>query len=482
MNNTNLRVPDYHQARVLVIGDVMLDRYWSGNCHRVSPEAPVPIIHVQDLDERAGGAGNVALNLTALGAKTTLAGIVGDDREAEVLLDILANANVNLRVTKQANWSTVTKLRVLGRNQQLLRMDFEGPVDGLHLDSLYQQLEHLIAEHDVVILSDYGKGTLRRVQEIIQFARQQHKTVIIDPKSNDFSVYRGASLISPNMQEFQAVVGPCRDDADIVAKGQQLMQQQQIEALLITRSEKGMTLLRQSAPPLHLPTRAREVFDVTGAGDTVVAALAASLAAGIDLERSARLANFAAGIVVRKVGSATVSVPELRRALQRQFNSEVGVLSEAELLTALEDARAHGETIVMTNGCFDILHAGHITYLDQAKALGKRLIVAVNDDASVGRLKGPSRPINSLADRMTVLAGLRAVDWVVAFSEDTPARLIEAVAPDILVKGGDYEVTDIAGHETVLANGGEVKIIPFLPGHSTSGMIDAIFKRLPETT
>jgi D-beta-D-heptose 7-phosphate kinase/D-beta-D-heptose 1-phosphate adenosyltransferase len=248
-----------------------------------------------------------------------------------------------------------------------------------------------------------------------------------------------------------------------------------LQALLITRSEQGMTLLQEGRPALNLPTRAREVYDVSGAGDTAIAVLAATLAVEYSLPVAASLANIAAGIVVRKFGTATVSIPELRRALQRYSDAELGVLSEEQLLIAVTDAREHDETIVMTNGCFDILHAGHVAYLEEAKKLGKRLIVAINDDASVVRLKGSKRPLNTLAQRMSIIAALRAVDWVVAFTEDTPQRLISRVLPDVLVKGGDYQrIEEIAGAAEVLENGGEVKILPFLEGHSTTGLIEKI--------
>lgn len=469
-----IEIPLFESVQVLVVGDVMLDRYWSGGTHRISPEAPVPVVSVKHMDERPGGAGNVALNLSSLGAKVSLFSLVGNDYIADILENKLREAKVECHFQRVDSLPTITKLRIIDRNQQLIRLDFEERFDHVIPDRLlttyYQQLLHTGA----VILSDYGKGSLAAIRELITAARAAGVPILVDPKSADFSIYRGATIITPNLKEFEAVVGHCRDERELITRGMALLEEQDLTALLITRSEHGMTLLQKGTAPLHLAAKAHEVYDVTGAGDTVISVLAAALAAGETLPMSAMMANTAAGIVVQKLGAATVSVPELRRALQRQYASELGVLSEDELLIAVADARAHGESIVMTNGCFDILHPGHVAYLEQAKELGKRLIVAVNDDASVARLKGPERPINNLESRMTMLAALRAVDWVVPFAEDTPARLISRVLPDILVKGGDYQPEQIASADYVLANGGEVKVLQFLSGHSTAALIKKI--------
>ena len=333
-----------------------------------------------------------------------------------------------------------------------------------------------LAAHDVVVLSDYGKGTLGDSRALIELARAAGKPVLVDPKSRDYAVYHGATIITPNYAEFEAVVGRCRDEAQIVERGRNLMRDCGLDALLVTRGEHGMTLLRDGYEALHLPTRAREVYDVTGAGDTVIAVLATALGVGQDLPGATALANLAAGIVVGKLGTATVSTPELLGELRREGVAIRGTLGEDPLLDAVRQARAQGETIVMTNGCFDILHAGHVSYLEQARRLGDRLVVAVNDDATVARLKGAGRPINTLERRMAVLAGLAAVDWVVPFSEDTPERLICRVLPDVLVKGGDYRPEQIAGHECVTRAGGKVVVLGFEEGCSTTGIINAIRK------
>jgi len=470
-------IPSFNAVRVLVVGDIMLDRYWHGNASRMSPEAPVPVVHVSGLEDRAGGAGNVALNLAALGCQVTLLGVVGDDEPGKILKTQLSAAGVNCQFHYLPNFPTITKLRVIGRNQQLIRLDFEEALDEVRAFNLLELFKPQLQNIDAVILSDYAKGTLHHARLLIAEAKKMGLPVLVDPKSDDFSIYHGATIITPNQKEFEAVVGSCSNHENLVTKGQKLMHAHELSALLVTQGEHGMTLLKEGEEPLHLPTRAREVYDVTGAGDTVIAVLAAAIAAGESLEIAAALANMAAGIVIRKLGAATVSVPELRRAMQRQQGSEFGVLTEDELMVAVEDARAHGEKIVMTNGCFDILHAGHIQYLEAAKELGQRLIIAVNDDDSVRRLKGSSRPLNPLQPRMAVLAALRAVDWVVAFSEDTPERLITRVSPDVLVKGGDYKVDEIAGAKHVQTIGGKVEILPFKPGHSTSGIIEKAQKQ-----
>ncbi|WP_355660567.1 bifunctional D-glycero-beta-D-manno-heptose-7-phosphate kinase/D-glycero-beta-D-manno-heptose 1-phosphate adenylyltransferase HldE [Halomonas salifodinae] len=465
------------QARLLVVGDVMLDRYWHGGTSRISPEAPVPVVKVSESEDRPGGAANVALNIASLGAQAELAGLVGDDHNASLLSERLEDAGVSVHFQRSQEIPTITKLRVMSRNQQLIRLDFEEGLCEVDTGELGERVAERLAGVDLVILSDYGKGTLNRVEALIAAVRAAGKRVLVDPKGGDFRKYRGASVITPNLSEFEAVVGPCRDDAELAAKGEALRAELDLEALLITRSEKGMTLIRADHEPLHLPTRAREVFDVTGAGDTVIGVLGLALAAGHGFPEAMTLANLAAGLVVAKPGTATLSIAELYTALHGDKLAEFGVIEAEGLCEAVRAAQARGERVVMTNGCFDILHAGHVAYLEQARKLGDRLIVAVNDDASIARLKGPKRPINPLVRRMQVLAGLGAVDWVVPFAEDTPAELIGRVLPDVLVKGGDYRPEEIAGGEAVIAQGGEVKVLGFEDGVSTTAMISTILDR-----
>ncbi|POY45204.1 bifunctional heptose 7-phosphate kinase/heptose 1-phosphate adenyltransferase [Avibacterium gallinarum] len=464
----------FQQAKVLVLGDVMLDRYWFGATNRISPEAPVPVVRVQENEERAGGAANVAMNIASLNVPVQLLGLTGQDEAGSALSTMLEKQNIDCNFVQLASHPTITKLRVLSRHQQLLRLDFEEDFHNVESDLLLAKLQSAVQNFGALILSDYGKGTLNQVQAMIQIARQAKIPVLIDPKGTDFERYRGATLLTPNMSEFEAVVGKCHSEEEIVEKGLKLIRDIELSALLVTRSEKGMTLLRPDQPPFHLPTEAKEVFDVTGAGDTVISVLATALADGRSFEESCYLANVAAGIVVGKLGTSTVSNVELENAIHGRTTTGFGVMNEQQLKEAVAQAKQRGEKIVMTNGVFDIIHPGHVSYLDNARKLGDRLIVAVNSDASVKRLKGESRPINPLEARMAVLAGLAAVDWVVEFSEDTPQRLISEVLPDLLVKGGDYKPEEIAGGKEVIANGGEVKVLNFENGFSSSNVINKI--------
>lgn len=467
-------LPDFSSARVLVVGDVMLDRYWHGQTGRISPEAPVPVVRMQESEDRPGGAANVALNLAALGLRPTLVGLVGADDAGDRIGHELANAGVDARLVRVPERPTITKLRVLARHQQLLRVDFEEPFHDLDLTPLEQAVAEVVGEADVVILSDYAKGALADPQRFIRLARDAGAKVLVDPKGRDFTPYQGADLLTPNLSEFEAVTGPCSDEAALVAHGRSAIAELSLGALLVTRGEAGMTLIPAEGDPVHLPARAREVFDVTGAGDTVIATLGAALAADQPLPRAVALANAAAGLVVGRLGAATVSAPELMAEMAEAEEVGLGVVNEEQLQRAVAAAREKGERVVITNGCFDLLHAGHVAYLESARALGDRLIVAVNDDDSVRRLKGEGRPLNPVDRRMAVLAGLRAVDWVVPFGEDTPERLICALRPDYLVKGGDYQPDEVAGHDCVRNAGGEVVILDFVDGLSTTEIVERI--------
>ncbi len=466
------------KLNILVVGDVMLDRYLHGNTSRVSPEAPVPVVHLKKIDHKPGGAANVALNVTALGMSSKVVGLVGEDEAAELLHKSLAEAGIQDSLIALTDAVTISKSRVISRHQQLIRLDEEDGFAEFDHSQLLTMVDQQLADTAVMILSDYDKGTIGPIlQPLIQLARKHQVPVLIDPKSTDFSLYAGATLLTPNMAEFEAAVGKCSDEDEIVKKAAALIEQCDLQAMLITRSEKGMSLVRDENTVMHLPAQVRDVFDVTGAGDTVIAVLAAMLAQGNDLEVAARAANVAAGIVVGKLGAATVSYDELSRAMKARpgdVHTESCVLTEADLLSVVSDAKARGERMVMTNGCFDILHAGHVRYLQQARNMGDKLIVAVNDDDSVKRLKGEGRPVNTLNNRMQLLAALEMVDWVVAFSDDTPESLICSVMPNKLVKGGDYKPEEIAGFECVTANGGEVVVLDYHEGLSTSNTIQAI--------
>ncbi len=468
----NLNIPTFQTAHILIIGDIMLDRYWHGVTSRISPEAPVPIVHVKQQQECPGGAGNVAFNIRALGGQVTVIGVTGQDEAANTITTQLTEKGIHCAFIQLSGVSTVTKLRVMSRHQQLIRLDFEDGFIDLDNQAIQIQMESCLQNIDAVVLSDYGKGTLADPQALILSASNANKPVFIDPKGNDFNKYRGATAITPNLSEFEAVVGSCINQTQLVEKGQNLRKQLGLEALLITRSQDGMTLIRAEQPPLHLPAHSHEVFDVTGAGDTVISVLATAIAAGQDWESATALANLAGGLAVTKLGTTTITVAELERVLHTEIHN-------IETLQAVvKVAKNDGETIVMTNGCFDILHAGHVQYLTQAKQLGDRLIVAINDDNSVRSLKGDKRPINPLEQRMAVLNALECVDWVIPFGEETPKNLICNILPDILVKGNDYQISQIAGSDCVLAQGGQVLTLDFLAGFSTSNIIKTLREEL----
>ena len=470
-------LPDFSQAKVLIVGDLMLDRYWSGGTGRISPEAPVPVVNVSGSEDRPGGAANVAVNVATLGAKVTLLGMCGHDENARILKEKLSSFDINCEFFEVPERDTITKLRVMSRNQQLLRLDFEKSFADVDKSALLTTFNQALDEVDIVILSDYAKGCLSDPQSLIRAAKQKGKKVIVDPKGSDFEKYANATLITPNVAELYAVVGEQDNEQSLVASAQSLKASLSLDGLLLTRSEDGMTLFETGEDEFHLPAKAKEVYDVTGAGDTVVSTLAVALASRLPMQAACVLANLAASVVVGKLGTSTVTNTELALAVGEQsVHLDGGVMSEEQLAIAMRASKSRGERIVMTNGCFDILHSGHVSYLEEAAQLGDRLIVAVNTDRSVTELKGPGRPVNNVNRRMAVLAGLSAVDWVVPFEEDTPQRLIARLLPDILVKGGDYKIEDIAGGKEVIENGGEVKVLTFEDGVSTTGIIERITK------
>ena len=464
--------PQFNQANVAVIGDVMVDRYIHGTTGRISPEAPVPVVNFTKEECIPGGAANVAVNLASLGVSASLCGVVGKDEYAEQLKKQLASIQIK-SAFNQSNKGTILKTRVLASNQQLLRIDRETPFADDEWPGTMKQLENIISHSDVVLLSDYAKGTLLDCQAIIKLAKNNHCRILVDPKGSDFEKYRGADLLTPNLGEFTAVVGAITSEKDFNQKAQDLIEKLNLQALLVTRSEEGMTLFRKDQPEYHLPALKKSVADVTGAGDTVIATVAAALGAGAEIEHAVNLANLAASIVVSRVGTSSVAAPELELAFHKTQQAG-GLLSIEQLQLAINLAKARNEKVVFTNGCFDILHAGHVAYLDQARKLGDRLIVAINTDESVTKLKGEGRPINSLDKRLAVLAGLESVDWVAHFEGDTPEALLQQLQPDVLVKGGDYSEDQVVGKEIVQAYGGEVKVMSLVPGCSTTNIVNSI--------
>ncbi|TBR43202.1 bifunctional D-glycero-beta-D-manno-heptose-7-phosphate kinase/D-glycero-beta-D-manno-heptose 1-phosphate adenylyltransferase HldE [Marinomonas agarivorans] len=473
MNSSYLNFQDKH---ILVVGDVMLDRYWHGGTSRISPEAPVQVVKISNIEDRPGGAANVALGLAQLGVKVTLAGIVGNDENAEALTSCLEKAGVACQFVVSDTCPTITKLRLMSRHQQLIRMDFEESFAEFEQNDGLNDVVSLAArEADAVIFSDYAKGTLVNVRELISIVNRIGVPSFIDPKGKDFSIYEGATLVKPNLLEFELIVGKCNTEQELLEKGEALRKAFGWQALLVTRGEDGLVLFEADKPPFFLATAAKEVFDVTGAGDTVISALTAVYTTSKRFVDAVDYANQAAGYVIGKLGTASITAQQLEALMYaRTRTTNFGVLSPEELLEQLKLAQLNGEKIVFTNGCFDILHPGHIAYMKQAKALGDRLIVAVNTDASVKRLKGELRPINDLQHRMAVLEGVGAIDWVTWFDEDTPEKIIKALSPDVLVKGGDYEIDAIVGADHVLGNGGEVKVLTFVDGYSTTSIIEKV--------
>lgn len=468
--------PDFSKQRILILGDVMLDQYWHGDTSRISPEAPVPVVKIEHQEARVGGAANVALNVQALGAQATLMGVIGEDDAGKQLSTLLQEKGVNTQLQAYPKAKTVLKLRIMGRAQQLLRLDFEDPQE-ITDNAFMAQFIALLQNTDLLILSDYAKGVLFSPQKYIQAAKEMGVPVVVDPKNRDLSVYRGASVLTPNMTEFETAVGTTKQPSDIAEKGMKLIEDLELQGLLVTQGSQGMTVLEKGKAPYHTPAKAKEVFDITGAGDTVIAALSTMLANQQSLVESAIFANIAAGLSVGHLGTAAITCDEIQQALGEPQIVQNKVITDPVVLKGiLSQRKGMGETVVMTNGCFDILHAGHISYLQAARDLGDCLIIAVNTDSSVKQLKGDSRPINNENNRMAILAALGCVDYVIPFSDETPEKLISDLLPNILVKGGDYRPEEVAGGRAVKAHGGEVIILPFVPGLSTTKTLEKLAK------
>lgn len=471
-----LQIPEYKKkieaTKCVVIGDVMIDEYVLGKVNRISPEAPIPIVQVSEVSIALGGAANVAKSLVRLGASCTLISAVGQDSDGDALEKNLQECGVRFSGIRSSDRRTTKKTRVIGNLHQLVRLDREDvfELSAAEEEVLLQRVEAELKSVDVVILSDYKKGicTERLCQELIRMANQRNIKVIVDPKQSDWSRYSGAFLIKPNLKEYQEAILQVTTDIEGTAKP--LLEKYRLENILVTCSQDGMVLVGSQQTGRY-QTEAREVFDVSGAGDTVIATIAAFLGAGAELPTAIRMANVAAGISVGKLGTYAVSMEEIVTALTPTEVNKVKRLDE--LMPYLTYIRAN-KRIVFTNGCFDILHVGHSKVLQEAKKLGDILIVGLNSDASVKRLKGEARPINSQTDRASMLAALECVDFVVIFEEDTPLHLIKAIMPEVLVKGGDYRIEDIVGADVVSEHGGVVQTIPLVEGKSTTNLIHSM--------
>lgn len=475
-----LSANSFRDCQVLVIGDIGLDRFEYGDVERISPEAPVPVVQVLSSNYSPGCAANVSANIAALGARTTLIGIVGDDREGHQLAGAIASAggegDIHFLPVIDSSRRTTIKTRYIAGSQQLIRADQEDcrPIDADIEDEVISRVKLYVETCSVVVLSDYNKGLLtdRLLRSIIGLATEAQKPVLVDPKRTRLSDYRGATIIKPNRKELSVCTGmPCLSDEDAREAAEKVIVSTGA-MILLTRSEQGMSLFRSGADPIHARAEVRKVFDVSGAGDTVLAVMAVALGAGIGVEHAMQLANLAAGIVVGKLGTASVGVIELAQALEtsrRGFESRIVDLDSA--LRRREEWRRQGLVCGFTNGCFDLIHPGHVSLLAQARRCCDRLIVALNTDRSVKRLKGPQRPLQSELARAYVLAALEHVDIVLLFDEDTPLALIEKLQPDLLVKGADYRENEVVGADLVKSWGGQVMLANIVPNQSTTTLV-----------
>lgn len=470
------------QSRVLCLGDLMLDRFIYGHVDRTSPEAPVPIIQIEHETTMLGGVGNVARNLIGLGAKTTLLSVVGDDDIGKTLTHMIGEEHtVEPHLIVEPNRTSTVKTRFVAGGQQLLRADRETVswISDQSKQKLLWIAKEIIEESDVIILSDYAKGILSDevCRDLISYTRSKNKAIIVDPKGKNYQRYSGATIITPNRQELgQATNQPVQTDDQIVVAGKTLIKQLDIESILVTKSQDGMTLISSDDNIEHLPTQAHEVYDVSGAGDTVVATLGSAIAQNLNLIEASSLANFAASIVVSKLGTAVVFADDLLRAVRTNdlnvFESKILPISATCKL--VESWKNNNNTIGFTNGCFDLLHPGHISLLRQSKEVCDKLIVALNSDSSVRKLKGNTRPIQTENARAQVLASLEFTDLVIIFNEETPIELIQMIKPDVLIKGDDYSLEEVVGADIVRALGGTIVLAKTEPGFSTSSTIDKL--------
>ena len=473
-NSTALSAERLAGARVACIGDIMLDRYVYGSAERISAEAPVPVLRVERETTMLGGVGNVFRNLATLKACPTLVAVAGPDDAGQSIADQLAALGGTVHILSEAGRPTTIKTRYIAAGQQLLRADAEDsrPITAATQDLVEEHVETVAPQVGAIVFSDYGKGLLipELLHRLIAIANRADCPVVVDPKGEDYATYRDADLITPNRSELRdASRLPVASDDEIVAAGRRIIDVCGIRNVLVTRGAEGMTLICGNGAAAHLPTQARDVFDVSGAGDTVAAVMAASLAAGLELSAATRLANAAAGQVVGKIGTASVMPDELNEALTPGDHNKI--VRRGELLEKVARWQNEGSVIGFTNGCFDLIHPGHVALLAWARQACDRLIVGVNDDASVHRLKGNNRPVQEIASRERVLASLASVDLVVRFAEDTPMSLIEAIRPDVLVKGADYSLDQVVGADFVSSYGGQIKLAPLEPEQSTTATI-----------
>jgi len=470
-------LPDFSPVQVLVVGDIMLDQYIWGEVTRISPEAPVPVVRIARRTTALGGAGNVASNLAGLGAGVSLLGLKGADLHGKTLTDHLRQRAIQDWCLVREDMPTITKTRVMGQNQQLMRLDEEHPpAPGIEV-TLVERFQEAVRPGNLVILSDYGKGLLTPgfCRKVIQSCREMGLPLLVDPKGRDWTLYRGALCLTPNTRELAQAAGVTATDAPTLIKAaQDLCFGLDIERILLTRGSQGMILIQRDGDPLSIPTQSKEVFDVSGAGDTVISCLTACLGAGLDWPQATRVANIAAGVVVSKLGTHPIDREELNQVLSHYPMHNPKITTRQSARNRVASWQDQDQRVVFTNGCFDLLHPGHIKLLQEAARHGNRLVVGLNSDASVSRLKGPSRPILTEHDRATLLSALECVDLVVIFDQDTPLELITELRPDILVKGGDYRLDQVVGRDAVESFGGKVVLVDLIHGVSTTDVVQNI--------
>ena len=467
----------FENCNILVVGDVMLDTMIEGSANRVSPEAPVPVLLFEKQTQVLGGAGNVTANLSSLGAKCSLMGVIGDDIAGKTIIDILIMNGISDKTIITDKSKTINKVRYLARQQHLLRVDYE---DKLLFDEkqLYEKFCDNLCDFDIVIFSDYGKGTLNSISKLINQCKTLDIPCVIDPKGSDFRKYSYANYLTPNLFEFETIVGKCSGLEAIQEKSRSLVKDLSLGGLLVTLGDNGLAITTSSLDFFHFTATGRNVFDVTGAGDTVIATFACMLSSNETDYVAAKVANAAAGLVVTKPGTATTNINELNFALA--INRRAKIQTKNSLEKILNSERKNDKKIVFTNGCFDLLHVGHIDYLEKCKKRGDILIVGLNTDKSITKLKGPMRPINEFEERAKILSSLECVDYVIGFSEETPFNLIKAIQPNVLVKGADYALDDVIGADFVSSYGGMVELTELTEGYSTTNVIEKILGKFGE--
>ncbi len=470
------------KLKLLVVGDLILDQYIWGSVDRISPEAPVQVLESRSENFVPGGAANVANNLVALGCDVRLVGAIGADSEGGKLIQLLEEESVNCEgVKKFDHRPTINKIRVIAQNQQILRIDKEekGPIEKKVEQEIIDELSSTVPLVDGIICSDYCKGLLTNniLEAIVSSSRKNNKLVFVDPKGKDFSKYKGATILTPNEYEVEQAGGSV-NNYDMVLAARKLMKQAQLDSMLVTRGKDGMSLFKSDNEPVHIPTEAKDVYDVTGAGDTVIATFAMAALSGVDFIDAAKIANKAAGFVIGKVGTSIIHREDLKNLLEENIlRPSQNILKLNELKQVVSQAKSYRKSVVFTNGCFDIIHGGHIEYLEKASKLGDILVIGLNSDSSVRRLKGEGRPIKTEQERANILAALKYVNYITIFSEETPEKIIRELKPDIIAKGSDYTVDQVVGKDIVEEYGGRVELVPVVKGLSTSSLVDDIVKK-----